>query len=320
MNRPTLSVIIPNYNDAAYIGAAMNAILAQSFQPLEVIVVDDGSTDNSVEVVEAFAGRSRLVKLLRNERNMGVIFSFNRGIQAAEGEYCYAASANDLVLPGFFEKSMGLLELHPRAGLCCSDPAILHPSGRIIGEKLHWTQESCYLSPEGFVEVIRPSWKRAGGGTSMILKRSALVEAGGMVPELRVWGDWFAFHVVGFRHGICYIPEAMAAWRAQEQSFASGIRNKAAQRETIIRMLALLRSPAYRDVLPFFQRSGALSILPNILPVLIRNPAYWDFISPILVARVLPYSTRFFLSGITPPRVRRLYHRVRHKTIGHFKG
>jgi glycosyltransferase involved in cell wall biosynthesis len=320
MSKPTLSVVMANYNDAVYIGVALSAILAQSFQPMEVVVVDDGSTDNSVDVIGTLARRNRLVKLLRNERNMGAIFTFNRAIQAATGDYCYVASANDLVLPGLFEKSMGLLELYPHAGLCCSDPAILHPSGRIMGEKLHWAQKPCYLSPDEFVDAIRPSWKRSGGGTSMVLKRSALVDAGGMVPELRVWGDWFAFHVIGFRYGVCYMPEALAAWRAQENSFASGIRNKASQQELIIRMLNLLKSPDFRDVLPFFQRSGVLSILPNMLPVLIRSPKHWDYISAVLVARVLPYSMRFFLSGITPPSIRHLYHRVRHKTIGHLDG
>ena len=121
----TLSVILPNYNHAQYVESALQALVDQSTPALEVIVIDDGSTDASVEVVENFSKRYPYVRVLRNDRNQGVVASMNRGIQAAKGEFLFFASADDLVLPGFFEHSLLLLARHPNARLsltdqCCS--------------------------------------------------------------------------------------------------------------------------------------------------------------------------------------------------------
>ena len=70
---PTLSVVVPNYNHAKYLPACLTAILRESVQPLEVLVLDDVSTDNSVEVIRSFAARHPLVRLIQNEQNLGVM-------------------------------------------------------------------------------------------------------------------------------------------------------------------------------------------------------------------------------------------------------
>src|SRR5437868_7050033 len=123
MGRPTLSVIMPNYNHGHFLPEALDAILSQSWPADEVLIVDDASTDDSVEVIEGFARKHASVRLLRNERNMGAVYSGRRVFDAATGDYLYPSAADDRVQPGFFAKSMELLAQHPQAGLCCSDPA-----------------------------------------------------------------------------------------------------------------------------------------------------------------------------------------------------
>jgi len=118
MQHSTLSVIMPNYNHGKYIGEALNAILSQSYRPVEVIVIDDASTDNSVEIIQQFARKNSLVRFERNEKNMGVVKTSLKLLNMARGDYIYDAAADDKVLPGLFEKSMNLLERHPNAGLC----------------------------------------------------------------------------------------------------------------------------------------------------------------------------------------------------------
>src|SRR6185436_11843228 len=104
MKLPTLSIIIPNYNHGHCLPVAVNAILQQSAQPLEVIIIDDGSTDQSVEIIQELARRHPVIQFHHNEKNEGVLFTINRGIDLARGEYVFSSSADDEILPSFLEK------------------------------------------------------------------------------------------------------------------------------------------------------------------------------------------------------------------------
>ena len=89
MALPSLPVVVANFNLARCLPVALRCILEQSVWPLEVLVIDDGSTDDSIQVVGRIARRDRLVKLLPNGRNRGVTSTFNRGRSLARGEYVY---------------------------------------------------------------------------------------------------------------------------------------------------------------------------------------------------------------------------------------
>lgn len=101
-DRPTLCVLMPNYNHARFLPESLEAILAQSYPPLEVIVLDDASTDNSVEVIESFLRRDPRVRLVRNERNVGVERSVNRLVEMPYTDgHCY----------GFTYQALGLRKI-----------------------------------------------------------------------------------------------------------------------------------------------------------------------------------------------------------------
>ena len=111
MTKSSLSVIMPNYNYANYIGEALNAILTQSFRPTEIIIVDDGSTDNSVAIIKEYMKNYSNIRLIQNEKNMGINYSNTLGLKKATGEYIYGCASDDRILPGFFEKSMELSDV-----------------------------------------------------------------------------------------------------------------------------------------------------------------------------------------------------------------
>src|SRR4030095_15000486 len=100
---PTLSVVVPNYNHAKYLEFSLPAILKQSHRPLEVIVLDDASKDNSVEVIRRFAAQDPIVRLVQNEKNLTVVPNLNKGVELARGDYVFIVSADREALPGIFE-------------------------------------------------------------------------------------------------------------------------------------------------------------------------------------------------------------------------
>jgi len=117
MTTSSISVVLPNYNHAQYIAGQLSALVSQSVRPLEIIVIDDCSTDESVGVIEEFARRDSIVRLIRHERNMGVVATLNRGLKEARGEYFYGGAADDLVGPGLIECTERMIARYPEAGV-----------------------------------------------------------------------------------------------------------------------------------------------------------------------------------------------------------
>ncbi|MDY6783425.1 MAG: glycosyltransferase family A protein [Cyanobacteriota bacterium] len=267
MSSPTLSVVLPNYNHARYIGEQLQAILDQTYQPLEIIVIDDCSTDNSIEVIQNWVEKNPLIRLVRNEQNQGVNFSLNRGLAIASGDYGYFCAADDKVLPELFEHSMGLLEQYPKAGLCCSHPAFLDDATGAIDKHEDWfhaSEQPCYFSPEQLIEIVGPNGLWIAGHTC-IAQRELLLEAGGYSPEIKWYSDWFVFHAMAFRHGICYIPEALAALRVLPDSYsAQRQKDTESEREVRRHLVELLRSEQYCDLIPAFIESEVLTSMPLV--------------------------------------------------------
>ena len=177
-NKGTLSVVMCNYNHSHYIQEALQAILSQSFSPLEVIVIDDGSTDNSVQIIERIAKKNPTVKFYRNVENEGVWHSSNKGAKIATGEYIYFCAADDRVCPGFFEKSVKILNQNPQAGL---SSALL----KIIGK-------------DGNDEM----WAK----TPVISPTECFLSADQVRKTLLKHGFWFTGHTVIFRRD-CFVKD-----------------------------------------------------------------------------------------------------------------
>ena len=115
---PTLSVLLGNYTEGPNIKRSLQKILSQSLRPDEIIIIDDCSTDNSIEIIQEIIKDEPEIRLIQNEKNIGTCASLNRIVHEASCEYFHLVGTDDFVLPGFYEKSMNLLSQYPQAGLC----------------------------------------------------------------------------------------------------------------------------------------------------------------------------------------------------------
>ena len=216
-NKGTLSVVMCNYNHSHYIQEALQAILSQSFSPLEVIVIDDGSTDNSVQIIESIAEKNPTIKFYRNVENEGVWHSSNKGAKIATGEYIYFCAADDRVCPGFFEKSVKILNQNPQAGLSSA-------LSKIIGEDgtdMMWEKSPVISTTECFLSAdqVRKTLLKHGfwfTGHTVIFRRDCIVkdkDTDVWDPELYQFADHIVTMIVATKHGVCFIPEILATWR-----------------------------------------------------------------------------------------------------------
>lgn len=121
-NSPKVSVIIPTHNRAHLIGRSIQSVLNQTYKDFEIIVVDDGSTDNTREVIKEFQRKDKRIKCIRHEKNKGGSAARNTGIKLARGEYIAFQDSDDEWLPEKLEKQMGFFKNMPaEVGIIYSD-------------------------------------------------------------------------------------------------------------------------------------------------------------------------------------------------------
>jgi glycosyltransferase involved in cell wall biosynthesis len=286
----SLSVVLTNYNHASCVTRAIDAIVNQSRPPDEFIIQDDGSTDNSIEVISPYVQKYPFITFVKNEYNLGAIPAMQKVSSFATGDYLYGAGADDWVLPGFFEKAMNLFELYPQAGLCCGNPtAYIKETGELYQTEMMWADSPCFISPDDLSEQI------AGlniQGHTAIMKRDAFYKAGGFIPDLKWHSDWFFNLVIAFRHGIVYLPESVAVDNARrEGSFCyEGSRNSVLQEDVLSNAIRLLKSPSYRDVLPHFMRSAVFfPFSMDAVRAVMRKKEFWDIETLLLLQHSLFY-------------------------------
>ena len=129
---PKISVIIPSYNHAAYIGHAMESVFDQSLTDFELIVVDDGSTDNSLDILSSF---SNLRLKILTQSNQGAHAAINRGLRAATGEYLAILNSDDQYHPFRLAKMLEVLKADSQVGLVGSYIEIIDNDGKALGIK-----------------------------------------------------------------------------------------------------------------------------------------------------------------------------------------
>lgn len=117
MGTPRVSICIPTYNYAHYIGEALRSACDQTYRDIEIIVIDDASTDGTVAVVEAIARNEPRVRLVRNPRNLGLQANYNRCIELANAPLVKILCADDLLTPDCVERMVCVLDAHPEVSL-----------------------------------------------------------------------------------------------------------------------------------------------------------------------------------------------------------
>ncbi len=274
-----------NYNHARYLKESLGAILSQSYRPLEIIIIDDGSTDNSVSLIQELCAGHDHVRLVQHKENRGFTETAKHMLELAVGDYVYGAAADDYILPGFFEASMACLAHHPEAGFCFTDiDRQDERCNRRYNCALKIRKDPCFLSPKDMERVFC-----LGISTnSAIYKRSAFLEMGGWIPDLKWQSDWFALLVLGLRYGACYVPKTLARLRVIDSSYsAMGRREEHRVKEILRREFFLLKSPDFLDIYPRIKRTSAYAVYGFITLKMIRKTGFWEFCSWRLVLQTL---------------------------------
>ncbi|WP_165775197.1 glycosyltransferase family 2 protein [Mameliella alba] len=214
MTGPDLSVVVPLYNKRAFIGRALASIAAQEVQPEEVIVVDDGSTDGSAEVVSDFKGLP--IRLIR-QQNAGVSVARNRGIAYARCDWVAFLDADDEYLPGAIKSMRDARDMYPGASV-------------VFGRSVHGVPEPAMsaqhyeLVPDYFDYLLGKGAHEMH--SSSVLVRKAAIEAAGLFPpgicigeDTDTWmrlGCLFSLVRIDSPVSVYHIADGESGWQGQQ--------------------------------------------------------------------------------------------------------
>ena len=129
---PKVSIGLPVYNGENYLGEAIESILGQTYQNIEIVITDNASVDRTREICEKYAAVDDRVKYFRNKHNLGAAPNFNKSFEFATGKYFKWMAHDDILVPTFVEKCVTILEENPDVVLCYSSTSVINNKGEVI--------------------------------------------------------------------------------------------------------------------------------------------------------------------------------------------
>ena len=139
---PQVSVVMPVYNGERYLAEAIASILGQTYADFEFIIVDDGSTDGSAEIICEFVERDSRIQFIRLDRNMGHATARNNGISVASGKYVANMDCDDVCLPDRLRRQVNFLESNPNIDVLGSNLMVVDQDLRFRYELIMWQEHA----------------------------------------------------------------------------------------------------------------------------------------------------------------------------------
>ena len=226
---PTISVVIPAFNCARYLPAAIESVLAQTYEDREILVVDDGSTDDTPVVIKPYLDRIQYIR----QSNRGLPGARNTGIRNARGEYIALLDADDFWLPQKLSLQMPLFD-DPMVGIVYSDFAVRYSDGRYLPSYL----ADRPLASEGFIlESYLQS--RYLFPSTMVLRRAAMEGCGLFDEEMLAAEDIELFARICLRWKVALVNQTLMVRAEGTHNITANAENLS--RYTILAMQKILR-------------------------------------------------------------------------------
>jgi len=215
---PVLSVCIPAYNGASFLAESIKSVLDQSFYDFELVVVDDSSTDATVEVAHSF--KDPRIRIFANQVNRGLVGNWNRCIELARGAYVCIFHQDDVMMPGNLAKKVGFLDESPTVGFVHSNVLQVGPQGELLSEG--WSPrlaaEDVGLHPGApFLDKLL----RGGNAVcapSVVLRRDCLDAIGPFDGRLPYTADWEMWMRAAVFFDVGYFIEPLLKYRRHQNN------------------------------------------------------------------------------------------------------
>jgi len=207
-----VSVIIPCYNQGGYLGEAIESVLGQSYSNFQIIVVDDGSSDNTQEVAKQY----KQVECIREE-NRGLAEARNEGVKASRGEYIVFLDADDRLMRNGLEAGVNSLDAHPLCAFASGQYTLIAADGSAIA-----SPERPLIQAEHYIELLRHNY--IGMPATVMYRRAALDSVGGFDASRRACEDYDLYLRIARDFSVHSHPTIVAEYRQHESNMSRNYR------------------------------------------------------------------------------------------------
>lgn len=210
-----VSVIMPCYNVDKYVALSLDSLLTQTYQNLEILCVDDGSTDNTQKVLLEYAQKDERIVVLVNEENLGICQSLNKGLAIAKGKYISRTDSDDISKPNRIESQLNFLKRNPNIDLVCHNVDLIDFIGNRIGQSKQYIEH----------DKIKKAMKWRSSVFHFWLARKSFYDT---VGDYRFDGvEDYDLLLRGISKGCIYanLPESLYCYRVRQGSsaFVNGV-------------------------------------------------------------------------------------------------
>jgi glycosyltransferase involved in cell wall biosynthesis len=218
---PLVSVIIPSYNHEKHLPERLRTVAGQTLRDIEIILLDDASSDGSLGILWEFAANDKRARLVRNERNSGSTFrQWRKGMREARGKYIWIAESDDMAELSLLETLVARLERDPTVAIACCQLRMMDAEGKVGGtpdewlEELHPTRWKADFTNDGLEEIRHFLCKKNTvlNASGVIFRNFKGVDE--LVPDsMRLCGDWLFWMRLCARGKIAYAAAPLNYWR-----------------------------------------------------------------------------------------------------------
>ena len=210
---PAVSVVLPVYNGERHLAEALDSVLAQTFTDFEFLIIDDGSTDGSPALLEAYAKRDSRVRVHRHPVNSGITATLNTGCRLARGRFVAITNQDDVCLPQRLEKQLAYLEAHPDVSLLGGAAVLINEEGRFLRIKQYPADPALATWSMLFLSsILHPA----------ATIRREILEQVGFYPA--GYGGGTEDYALGTRIShvskLCSLPDVLLRYRLHAQNFS----------------------------------------------------------------------------------------------------
>lgn len=234
-NSPTISVILPVYNAEKYVCESIDSILNQTFKDFELIILNDGSTDRSAEIINQYLSLDSRIKIIHNKENIGLIATLNKGIDLAKGKFIARMDADDVSLPMRFQKQIEFLNQNN--------------SIDIIGtsyEKFGNDNKTIHLTTNPKQIEIELLFHNPICHPSVMLRTKSIIEANLKFESDFIHNEDWAFWLAALSKGlkIANIPDVLLKYRCEGQNIT--VKNKHTIKDRFINLYSFYLNPLFK--------------------------------------------------------------------------